>query len=83
MTITSKFDVNAKVWCFSQEHASKVVEGTVKEVQSWDIWAGFRYLIEHENADGNVVEFTGEERYMYSTKNDAIGTIFVEDKEDL
>ena len=82
MTITTKFNVEDKVWFYAPEHG-KFVEGTITDIQSWDKWNDFRYVIDHELADESKIAFTIDEKNIYSTKNEILSTAFVEDGQDL
>ena len=77
MKLTSKFNAGDNIWFFESGRI-KFFEGTIKEVQSWDKWSGFRYEITHITPEGESINFNIEEKNLYSSKNDVITTFFEE-----
>ena len=77
MKLTSKFNAGDKVWFFESGQI-KFFEGTIKEVQSWDKWSGFRYELNHINSNGETMNFNIEEKNLYASKNDVMTKFFEE-----
>jgi len=74
MNIQSTYDVDDKVWVFRNED-NKFYEGTIKEVQSWDKWNGFRYeVIHHSNPE---IMINVEEAKIFNSREEIINTRFV------
>jgi len=79
MKLTSKFDKGQTVWFFNNvggDTPVKFFEGTITEVQSWDNWSGFRYNVDHVDANGVTMNYNVEEKFMYKTKDEVLSSIF-------
>ena len=74
MNIQSTYDVNDRVWVFRNED-NKFYEGTIKEVQSWDKWNGFRYEVIHHSTPEIMINV--EEAKIFNSREEIINTRFV------
>jgi hypothetical protein len=74
MNIQSNFDQGDKVWVYRNEDG-KYYEGTVREVQSWDKWNGFRYEIVHNGEE--EISINAEEKFVFNSREEIINTRFV------
>ncbi len=76
MSIQTKFNESDAVWVYNSEDG-KFYEGKIKEIQSWDKWNGFRYVISHRGAEEK--EINAEEKFIYNTKNEILNDCFIEE----
>lgn len=77
MKITSKFNEGDTIWFFESGQV-KFMEGVISSVNSWDKWSGFRYEIQHVNAEGNEMMYNAEEKYIFTSKNEILANLFEE-----
>ena len=76
MKLQTKFNEGDKVWYFNSMR-NKFYEGTIKSVNNWDKWAGFRYEIEHISMMGKFTD-TIEEGKIFVSKQEILNTCFVD-----
>ena len=74
LTLQTKFNEGDSVWVFRGEDC-KFYEGTIKEIQSWDKWSGFRYQIQHHGESD--LDINAEEKFIFATKDEILANNFV------
>ena len=74
MQITSRFDINDKVWFY---YNGKYYEGVITEINSWNISDAFIYQICHDSLESTSFIMNIKESNIYALESDIPQPILV------